>query len=117
MKIDMDEAYVYRSRIITLQNEVDCTRDVKMYSAEQCVFTVREYWRMIHLKNVKGHFRISMMKEVYRQNPAFTNWWKKLLTQHAEGLKMCDRTLQDVNHMKIKKFLRNGWLGMEPHEL
>jgi hypothetical protein len=59
----MDKAYVYQSRTIIPLKEVDCTRDVKtrtpnrhltqctvmacaanMYSAEQCVFIVCEYW-------------------------------------------------------------------------
>jgi hypothetical protein len=30
----------------------------------------------VRLNNVKGHFGISVVKEVYRQNPVFTNWWK-----------------------------------------
>jgi hypothetical protein len=59
MKIDVDEAYVYRSRTITPPNEVDYTRDVgtrppnrrltqyrvNMHSGEHSVFIVREYWR------------------------------------------------------------------------
>jgi hypothetical protein len=64
MKIDMNEAYVYRSRTITPLNEVAFTRDIEMrppnrhltqrrmttcapnmYSAEQRVFIVRKYWR------------------------------------------------------------------------
>jgi hypothetical protein len=56
----------------------------------------------VNLNNVEGHFGISMVKEVYQQNPVFTNWWKKLettgsvLTQHTGGRKMCDHTVQDV---------------------
>jgi hypothetical protein len=29
----------------------------------------------VHLNNVKRHFGIRMVKEVYRQNPVFTKWW------------------------------------------
>jgi hypothetical protein len=72
----MDEAYVYRSGTITLLNEVDCTRDVEtrppnrrltqcrviacvanMHSAEERVFVVREYWRIILFKECQRAFR------------------------------------------------------------
>jgi hypothetical protein len=72
----MDEAYVYRIRTITPLNEVDCNRDVEtrppnmrltqysvtgcatsMYSAEPCVFIVREYWRPGSLKQRQRAFR------------------------------------------------------------
>jgi hypothetical protein len=34
-----------------------------------------------------------------------------VLTRHAGGREMCDRKVQDVNHTKIKKFLRNVWVS------
>jgi hypothetical protein len=87
MKTDMAEAYVYRSRTITPLNEVDCTRDVEtrprnrrltqcracrvivcastMYSAEQRVFTAREYWRKGSHKQCQRAFWNKSGKEVY----------------------------------------------------
>jgi hypothetical protein len=72
----MYEAYVYRSRTITPLNEVHCTGDVEtrppdrpltqcrviaraanMYSAEQRVFIVREYWRTDSFKQCQRSFR------------------------------------------------------------
>jgi hypothetical protein len=29
----------------------------------------------VYLNIVKGYFGVSTVKEVYRQNPVFTNWW------------------------------------------
>jgi hypothetical protein len=76
MKIDIDEAYVYRNRTITPLNEVGCTRDVErrpsnrrltqcrvigcaanMCSAQQRGFTVREYWRTGLFKQCQRAFR------------------------------------------------------------
>jgi hypothetical protein len=72
----MDEAYIYRSRTVTPLNEVDCTRDVEtrppnrrltqrkviacaanMYSAQQRVLIVREYWRTGSFKQCQRAFR------------------------------------------------------------
>jgi hypothetical protein len=76
MKIDMEEAYVYRSITITPLNEVDCARGVEtrppnsrltrcrviactanMYSAEYRVFIVREYCLTGSFKQRQRTFR------------------------------------------------------------
>jgi hypothetical protein len=88
---------------------VDCSRDVEtrppnkrltqcrviacaanMYSAEQCVFIFVNTDERVNLNNVKGHFGISMAKEVYRENPVFKIGKKlertgNVLTLHAGG--------------------------------
>jgi hypothetical protein len=121
MKIVMDEAYVYRSGTITPLNEVDCTRDVEtrppnerltqckviactanMYSADQRAFIAREYWRTGSFKQCQGAFRNKYAEESVPTKPCFHKLVKKLetigsiLTRHAGGRKMCDRTVQDV---------------------
>jgi hypothetical protein len=87
MKIDMDEAYVSRSRTITPLNEVNRTREVEMrqpnrrltqcraiacaanmYSTEQRVFIVREYWRTGSFKQCQMAFR-----NEYGEGSVFTN--------------------------------------------
>jgi hypothetical protein len=78
----MGEAYVYRSRTITPLNEVDCTCDVETRPRNRQTCTQLNIVYLlfvnigerIHLNKVKGHFGISMVKEVYRQNPVFTYW-------------------------------------------
>jgi hypothetical protein len=71
----------------------------------------------IYLNNVKAHFVISMMREVYRQKSYIHKLVKKLETtrgvfaRHAGGRNMCDRTVQDVNHTKIKMLLRTVWVS------
>jgi hypothetical protein len=86
MKIDMDEAYVYRSTTITPLTEVDCTRDFEMlrqtgvwFSVERlrvpqtctqlkslCLLFVNS-GEWVQLNNVKGHFGMNMVKEVCQQ--------------------------------------------------
>jgi hypothetical protein len=88
----MDEAYVCRRRTIIPLNEVDCTHDVETRprnrSSTQCRVRVPQTCTQlnsvcllfvntgerVHLNNVKGHFGISMAKEIYGQSPVFTNW-------------------------------------------
>jgi hypothetical protein len=120
MKIDMDEAYVYRSRTITPLNEVDFARDLEtrpprrltqcgvtalatnMYSVEQRLFIVREYWRTQTFKQCHWAFRNKYGEGSVPTKPCIHKLVEKLkttgsvLTQHAGGPKMSDRMVQDV---------------------
>jgi hypothetical protein len=58
----------------------------------------------VHLNNVKWHFGMSMAKEVYSQIDEKLETTGSVLTRHAGGRKLCDRTVQDVNHTKIKTY-------------
>jgi hypothetical protein len=129
MKINMDEAYVYRSRTITPLNEVDCTRNVKTRPPNKRLTSVdckrmpqtctqlRVYCSSIlangSFKQCQRAFRNKHGEGSVPAKPCTHKLVKKLettgsvLTRHAGGRKMCDRTVQDVKHTKTKKFLRN----------
>jgi hypothetical protein len=73
-----------------------------MYSAEQRVFIVCEYWRMGSFKQCQRAFRNKYVEGTVLTKSYIHKLVKKLettrsvLTRHAGGRKMCDHTVQDV---------------------
>jgi hypothetical protein len=87
-----------------------------MHSAEQRVFIIREYWRTGSCKLCQWAFR-NKYGEGRVPNKSCIHKLEKfetigsVFTRHAGDRKMCDRTVQDVNHTKIKKLFRTLWVS------
>jgi hypothetical protein len=106
-----------RDRQTSVWLSVECLCVPLICTQLNSVFVVREYWETGSFKQYQRTFRNKYGEETVPTKSCIHKLVKKLettgsvSTRHAGDQKMCDRTVQNVNHTKVKRLLRNVWVS------